>query len=244
MFFSNSSIRTKILSGFLFVSFILTIASAFIIYNIFSIKEKSDEFTYYKHYTVISKDLQTHIANVWQFFTDASLTKDPKVIVEEAKPNYDTCLAISAELSGMIPFKSKGFQNKSAEIKGKLDRMFETGNRMFAAYSQSWESGNVVMDEYDKVCDDAISFVNDYVGVINSNSMEISNEIDVAINQTILVTSISLAMVLILSIFFGLFVSKKISDPIKFITRLVEELSKGNLKGYDELLSNYQIINK
>ncbi|MBI5634166.1 MAG: CZB domain-containing protein [Nitrospirae bacterium] len=102
--------------------------------------------------------LQLHVANVWQFFTDASLTRDRKVIAEEAKPNYEAAQKALERLIEMTrdqPDTGKRLK----ELQQEFPKMWETGNQMFEAYLKSPEQGDRVMDSYDKICDKVINDV-------------------------------------------------------------------------------------
>jgi methyl-accepting chemotaxis protein len=104
---------------------------------------------------VLSQDLQLQIANVWQFMTDASLTREKEVIEKEARPAYDKAQKIVSQLLAL----NKDDAAHSAKLKmiqQSLPAMWETGTRMFDSYGRSFAEGNKAMEEYDKACDSAI----------------------------------------------------------------------------------------
>jgi methyl-accepting chemotaxis protein len=104
---------------------------------------------------VLAQELQLQVANVWQFFTDASLTRDKEVIDKEAKPAYDSSLRILSELKAL----SKDDAAQTANLvktEQAISGMWQVGMRMFEGYGKSSVDGNAVMKEYDTTCDVAI----------------------------------------------------------------------------------------
>jgi len=100
----------------------------------------------------LSQELQLQAANVWQFITDASLTKDKEVIEKEAKPAYDKSMQLTSRL---LELNKDDAANTARlrTIQQALPAMWQTGTRMFEAYGRNFDEGNKAMDEYDKACD-------------------------------------------------------------------------------------------
>jgi len=105
--------------------------------------------------TALSQELQLQVSNVWQFITDASLTKDQEVIEKEAKPAYDASLKIVKDARELNKEESANTA-RLKEMQKSLPAMWESGIRMFAAYAQSQQAGDRAMEEYDKACDSVI----------------------------------------------------------------------------------------
>ena len=104
----------------------------------------------------LSQDLQLQVANVWQFLTDASLTKDRNAIDKDAKLAYDKAELIISKLLEMNKDDRESFTRLQA-IQQSLPVMWRTGVTMVDAYGKSFAEGNKVMEEYDKVCDRVIN---------------------------------------------------------------------------------------
>ena len=104
----------------------------------------------------LTQDLQLQVANVWQFITDASLTREKEALEKEAKPAYEKAQQIIVKLLEL----NKGDAGHSAKltaIQQALPAMWQTGTKMIDAYGISFEEGNKVMEEYDKACDRVIT---------------------------------------------------------------------------------------
>jgi len=102
--------------------------------------------------TAMAQELQLQVANVWQFISDASLTKDHSVIDKEARPAYDKSLQIAGRLLELNK-DDAGHASKIREIQTALPLMWETGQQMFAAYGKGQAEGDQAMEAYDKACD-------------------------------------------------------------------------------------------
>src|ERR1035437_387908 len=100
----------------------------------------------------LTQELQLQVANVWQFITDASLTREKGVIEKEAKPAYEKSQQIISRLLELNKADA-GASAKLTAIQQALPAMWQTGTKMFEAYGNSFEEGNKVMDEYDKACE-------------------------------------------------------------------------------------------
>ena len=102
----------------------------------------------------LSQGLQLQVANVWQFMTDASLTREKDVIEKEAKPAYEKSQQI---ISKLLKLNKEGKDEAALRaIQQALPAMWQTGARMFEAYGTSFKEGNKAMAEYDKACDRVI----------------------------------------------------------------------------------------
>lgn len=103
----------------------------------------------------LSQELQLEVANVWQFLTDACLTRDRAVIEKEARPAYDRALDAVRSLA-RVAASDPEQARQVAEIEAALPGMWTTGNRMFDAYLRGQAAGDLVMEQYDTVCDRTI----------------------------------------------------------------------------------------
>jgi methyl-accepting chemotaxis protein len=173
-----------------------------------------------------SKTLQLHVANLWQFFTDASLTKDPDVVASEAKPQLDSALAeikVLKELSAGDPELLRELD----EMVVALGQVWETGNKMFLAYGSDWDKGNEVMEEYDRVCDRVIVGIDKFVKKIQQQR-EIANDLvrtRVRSNKNVALTTG--AVILMLSIMTGLLLTRSVTKPLSEMTRVAAGLARG-----------------
>ncbi len=133
----------------------------FINFGMTEFKEDLQHYSYVQKEIKLAKEMQLRTANVWQFFTDASLTKDKKVIDEEAKPNYVAAQKVIDRIIDMEKDDKAHIENLK-KIKVELDHVWNVGNKMVDAYIADWNKGNAVMDEFDKAAEKLINDVNAY----------------------------------------------------------------------------------
>lgn len=105
--------------------------------------------------SLLTKELQLEVANVWQFITDASLTHDRNVLKEEADPAYDAALKVIDQLI-VLKKNDPEFLKLLTPLKEQLPAMKATGYAMFEAYLKDQAEGDRLMDQYDKACDAVI----------------------------------------------------------------------------------------
>jgi methyl-accepting chemotaxis protein len=176
-----------------------------------------------------ARELQLSVANVWQFFTDASLTREQSVINDEAKPNYDTALAALKRLNLLEKGVKTGVLGNLGEMETNLHQMYQTGDRMFRAYSQDWDEGNKVMEDYDSICDSMIKAVDGAVEKLDKVYTELSNDVSRAISELV-VTMLAIVSVIVLAGVFSAYVlSREITLPLRLMLDSVKKLTQGDL---------------
>ena len=176
--------------------------------------------------------LQLHVANVWQFFTDASLTRDRKVITEEAKPNYEEAQKAIDRLIELIKDEQETVKRLTM-LKEELPKMWATGNQMFEAYMVSTEKGDLAMDTYDKACEKVI---NDVHFIVEEGSREQKGGVD-AMAKTVKRLSLiaglfgsSAAIGGLFFIGFMLMLRRSIVKPVDDLCHQVERIASGDLQ--------------
>ncbi|MBK7976862.1 MAG: methyl-accepting chemotaxis protein [Deltaproteobacteria bacterium] len=100
--------------------------------------------------TEAANELRLEVANVWQFLTDASLTREAGALDEASAASQRANAAIAAlrkaeDGAGQL-------RAQLDEIAADLTRIQDVGRRMVDAYSRGAADGNRVMEEYDRIC--------------------------------------------------------------------------------------------
>lgn len=234
MKFTGWTIGKKLYIAFGIISLVVLMVIGFSIYVVGELREFSNDT---KNYSSIQekvktgKDLQLRIANVWQFFTDASLTKDRKVIEEEAKPNFDSGIENINKLKGLTKDDPET-QKRLEALKTDIEKVWKTGNRMFDAYLLDWEKGNVVMEEYDEISDKAI---NDAAGIISgfdkTGEEAVEEMVQMSSNGT-KVTTVVATLISILALLVAistLFLRNSIITPLSKIVGVSQSIAGGDL---------------
>lgn len=199
------TIKSKVNLSAGLVTISLVVMSLFSLYVIKQMAEFKGDITRYSAHQKearLSYSLQVDVTNLWQFFTDASLTKDMTVIEKEAKPVFENA---RKTIGSLLEKNSKdaGHVKKLSAINENLGKVWEIGNRMVTAYGADWVAGNVVMDEYDKACDSLIRSVGEYVDEENKKSDTAVDEMFEMSSASTKITTIAAAVIVVIC--FGLF---------------------------------------
>ncbi len=202
----------------------------------------------------LTQDLQLQVANVWQFITDASLTKEKEVIEKEAKPAYDISLKLVIDLIELN-------KNDAAStlllksIQASLPTMWQTGLRMFDAYGISQEAGNKAMDEYDKACDRVIKTAAE-VAALNKKESQVGMLMTIGnlsvLSKQVSTVGIIAAVTGISVITLMVLVRRSIVNPLRLILNEVNDLADGegdltkriNISGNDEISEVGKMLNR
>lgn len=244
------TIGKKLYGGFGLVVVIFLIFFAFLLGEMYELKRDIDNYDRITEKIKVSKELQLSVANVWQFITDASLVKEKEVIEEEAKPNLDLALKAIEKLKELN--KNEPEHLKKLDVMEKdLEKMWETGNRMFLTYLVDWKKGNIVMDEYDKACDKVIEEVKIIVAELDAEGVEAVKEMHQMIETILLTLFIVIALGLIIGFVVPFFITRGITTPLKSVMETAEKIAEGNLsqkeivvKSKDEIGQLADIFNK
>ena len=236
MKFMDWTIEKKLNASFVLIILCVLSVLALSVFVIGQMKELNGDLEHYRRIqneVKLTKDLQLKVANMWQFFTDASLTKDKKVIEEEARPNLDAALKDVQMIMEMDKDEPEHLK-RLAIIKSDLNNLWETGNKMVAAYAADWQSGNVVMDEFDKASGKLISGVASYSGNEDKKGDLASNEmLQMTINGR-RVTTIAAALIALIGTvfaFFMLVLKNSITKPLSMLTKNANSIAEGDLRG-------------
>jgi methyl-accepting chemotaxis protein len=224
------SIKSKLYFalGLVFIVVITVMASA--LYNNMGnqrLKSNVRDFQSAKTAMMQAKEMQLEVAKVWQFITDASLTKDHKVIDEEAKSSYDKALAIVAQLQSQGGKDAADDLNK---LKSSLPAMWQVGEKMFQAYQEDWNKGNIVMEEFDKVCDEAIKNVEGTISTNERNTSRLEKEMAEQLNNqqqgSFISSLITLAIAIALCILMIALV-RSIGGALSRLTDAITDVAQG-----------------
>ncbi len=220
--------RKRMQVGFGSIILLVAVFSVFVLIKLREIRTGVEAAQSIQRRVEVAKDLQLQIANVWQFITDASLTKDRKVIEAEAAP------ALSAAYADIDKLKALGVHN--APQTGELDvlresvaSLYSTGVKMFDAYLRRWEDGNVVMDEYDRACDRAIRAAAGYVESTTREANEDAARMQQTTRSAVVVTMVFALVMIALSAGVATYIVRQIVTPIRRLRELAEKVADGDL---------------
>jgi methyl-accepting chemotaxis protein len=178
----------------------------------------------------LAQELQLQVANVWQFITDASLTKDIQVIDKEAKPAYEKSQQIISKLIEIN--KDTELSNRLKAIQLALPAMWQTGTKMFDAYGKNFDEGNKAMEEYDKACDRVINEAAEVAAKTKlagqTQMRQVTGGLS-TLSRQVIASGWVAAIIGMLVILMMIFLRHSIVKPLKRIVEEVSFLAHGDL---------------
>jgi len=230
MFLRNVKIRTRLGLAFGLIAFAILLFSVFVVRQMCEFKVDINHYKNIQEEIKTGKELQLKVVNIWQFITDASLTKDKNVIDSEARPNWEEASGYIEKLVGINRGNGdKEHVKKFEAIKDDLGRMWEVGNRMFNAYLVSWEEGNVAMEEYDIASEKILKEITDVQKEMETSGEEATQEMHQMISSGIRNTVIAIAIISIAGFVIALLLSLSLTRPITEVVAMVNRLARGDL---------------
>lgn len=254
-FLRSLTIRKRLL---FIAGLVILLACLFAVFSLFFYKEINnlrDKITDYREVhdkAKIGKDLQLNVSHVWQFATDASLTKKERIMDEDAKNALELALKDVDDLIFLSENEPEQFETLN-KLKADLPVFFEVGRKMFNAYLTDWKTGNEIMQEFDSMAEQVIQETSVIVVRIDGAGDRAVNELFILIKRTVLLTAVSGLLLLaasVLIIFLILTLRKSIIKPISDIQMTAERIASGDLsaevqtKGSDEIASLGISINR
>lgn len=213
------TIKRKLILSIALVSALIAMVAVFS----FSVVSGVREYKENQNEIQLASDLQLHVAQIWQFCTDASLVKDESVI-NDAKKNFDIAMN---DIDGLEKIDANRPEHirRMKELREHVRGMWETGNRMFKTYLVDWQQGNAVMHEFDAVSDKAVAEANSYVNDEEKDAEEITESLIRRVSfMASLMIIFGCAVIAVM-----IFLSKSIISPVRAIVNEVRELAKGDL---------------
>jgi methyl-accepting chemotaxis protein len=222
-------IRTRILLGFGSVIAVVTCFSLLILFEVVRFSEEKAELDQVDQQISIFKDVQLSTAGVWQFYTDASLTRDREVIEKEALPAYRKAIASLEAVSGML--SETADRGRVADIRREIEALKDTGQRMFDAYLVDWDKGNVVMDDYDRASEAAITSVAGEVARLSAKQHDLIEQMNQLSSRTVWLLLVNLFVSIGGGFAVGSFIARRISRPIKRLMVVADLVARGDVDG-------------
>ena len=225
------SIGHKLFGAFGIIIVLLIVFSAYVMSDLNEFKEDVSSYSGIAEEISTAQELQLNVANVWQFLTDASLTRDAGVIEEEARPNYVTANSTLEKLIQQNQNEPKHLA-MSHEIKTNLAEMWNVGEKMFAAYGVSPEAGNVLMGEYDAVSANVLDGIASIVSDMTGEGTEAVAEMNEMVDSSLGVAKGVLALLAIISICIGIFLVRlrnSITRPLTDLAAATHKVAEGDL---------------
>ncbi len=221
------TIKQKLGGAFGAITIIVVMFST---YNILKFVEFSDDISFYsglQDEIILGNKLQYELANLSQFLTDASLTLDESVISNEAKPVYESAMK---NLDRWAELNSEEAEHLKLvnDMKVSLKELYETGNKMFWAYNESRESGNLIMDQFDIKVEKALTKIGSVLDEETKNGEASFQEMQEMSNSAVNITIIMAVLLTIISVLIAVVVIKQIISGILLVDKGAQKIAAGD----------------
>jgi len=249
------SIARKLLIALVSSSTMVAICIAIPFVTYLGLKTIGDELVRYEaqqEEISLSQEMQLQVANVWQFMTDASLTRERESIDKEAKGAYDKSQQILAKLMEHNRDDSADLEKLQA-LQAALPAMWQKGAAMYDAYGRSPAEGNAAMAEYDKACDRVINDAAAFTTHAKKTGKERRSAITAGLSMVTARVSVSGGLATVIGIFvvgLMLILRSSITRQLRTIIEEVDYVAEGNLSsefkvhGSDEISQVSRAVNQ
>jgi len=222
------SIGAKLYGGF---GLIIVLTAAFSWFVIGKMNEFNADLKNYKSINarmVTDRNLQAHVTNIWQFFTDASLTKDKAVIETDIKAELKDAEELIAALKAVNLGKEEKLK-KLDELAEDLKIVNTIGNKMFNAYMRDAAAGNEVMNTFDKAAQNMLDDVEVLVKGADDESLKAEEEMVGDIGDSIRTTTIFIVIGFIISVLIAVLITLQITGSLKKVMFVAGKIAEGDL---------------
>jgi methyl-accepting chemotaxis protein len=227
------SIKTKLISSFSLLTLLTIVLGFFILRSLKKIENIEKEFDYLDNQTSIANDLRFNVNNIWQYFTDASLTGSAESI-EFAKSYFDES---KNKIKQLIELNSE-LKPKLLHFEKQIKELYDNGQEMYVTYLNSKEKGNEIMAKVDKIgtelSKELETFSNELAARDEAELNKLHNEIIYIENLSSVITLTSILLAILVSF---VIVRSIISSIIK-IKKGTQRFSNGELNTKIEIKSN------
>ena len=225
------TIGRKLFGSSLLVIVLIAAVSIFIIGEMREFRNNLDEYKQQQEQEIrVAKHLQLMMSYVWQYTTDASLTRDKGVIEKETKASFD---AAQQDIEKLMKIHQHEGKEKSAQklemLKKNLSQMHEIGLRMFKAYLRDWKQGNIIMREFDKVSEGVINDTEGIVKEVEQEGEKAYGEMQKMVAGSIGITAAALILIILVSLGITSLVNYQISRPLVRMAKVADCIAAGDI---------------
>lgn len=221
--FGNLRIGTKLAVGFIGAMTVSLVFAVFVFNMMAEFREDVGDLAGLHRRVEIAKDLQLQVANLWQFMTDASLTREQQAIDVEAKDALNAAIADMDSLIAAEQGISSDRLTRLQKVKGNIPEMFAVGVRMAAAYRRDWKQGNVVMEEFDRTAGTIITDVGEIAKDVQTSFAASAAEINTMTAESRSNAIIMVVLMVTIAGAIGVMIAKQTRKPLLEVIARVDK---------------------
>jgi hemerythrin-like metal-binding protein len=210
------SIRSKVLAASVAVAAMMALFAGTTLVAAGAAKDRMADLSLIERQRAIAQDLQLQTSGIWQYLTDASLTRSRDAVDVDAKAAFDRAQKDLETLDGLEKVEGdKGDIKAVDDFKAELQGFWDLGQRMVAAYGAGKAQGDAVMGGFDAEGKKLLGSLQAIVDPIAEASDKIAKDFasTLSIAFALILALGLLAVVLVVS--GGLVLSARLSKPLK-----------------------------
>ncbi len=172
----------------------------------------------------LTQELRYHLAQVQQFYTDASLTQEREP-VQEAAANYRQALSLLDQLARLAPEYATTVQ----KLRGPVDELNRVGERMFEAYSSVGKAaGDQVMSEFDAHSAEVIARFAELQEPLGKDYADVGRRADERRDSLRFASLLAWSLVVVVIIGSTWLIHLRVLPPIRRLSRSLDRLADGS----------------
>lgn len=243
------SIRTKILGSFGLAIAVVMVFVLSTILNGFDDRRIVQRLGGLDEARSLIQDLELQVSTVWQFVTDASLTRNSDALTE-AELALSSAKASLKTLSGLelVPEQKK----LTSAIEAALNEFWTTGAAMYGAYGRGKADGDQVMLGFDLAGEELLSRIGGLKTPVFGLRSETETRFEAGLNRDLLWFSVVGAVTFVVLLLVAFYLNQALGAPIRSASGALKLLanSQGDLtvrllpRGNDETTELVTNVNR
>ncbi len=169
------------------------------------------------------QDLKLHIADVWQFLTDASLTRNRDAIDQDAKKAFDQA---NTDIASLVAIEQDQHDRESMKaFNAVLLDFWASGSAMFDAYGKGKSAGDARMTDFDSAGSRTLDALSALITPIIAGREAVAAKFKARLDEN---SWIFLAFGIVAVLVFGVggtIFSRRVTAPLKSATASLKALS-------------------
>ncbi len=223
----NWSLKKRFFVSFGIIGLLIILAGVFVYWEMSAIDSKVTYYKSLRKHKYNARRLQHKTTLIWQFLTDASLTRSRAVIEEEARPNYEQARSLIAKLKNhMIKPREKELLNK---LQTDLENTWEKGGAMYEAYGRSQQRGNRLMEQFDSASSELLITSNKIVDLVQKQAKKTEDVIAYKVDEGRWTTVTAAVISFVFAMVLAYLLTNFVVDKIERFTDLFSDAAQGEL---------------
>jgi len=214
-------IKTLLLSSTAIIALLISSFWGYTVYTNSKSKQNFEQLEGINREYSLVRDVELEVANLWQFITDASLTRKASVLEKEARSSRERGIQALQELRDLNP----QLESITRTIQRDIENLWSVGVGMYDSYGTSQEEGNKKMENLDNAGSQLLNSLEKLKDPIKAKQRGLNLDFQKELLRNLNFVTIIGLMVLVLTLLMGTFLRIKITKPLKTVTQRLKNLA-------------------